>query len=156
MSRIQQLFSEYTESHQHKINKIIHWFCVPLIFFSIYGMVRAIPVPDVFYTVSVHFNWANILLLLALAYYLFLSALLFLGFIVWALIVCFGNTLLLHQFGRNDLFWISLAIFIFAWVGQFIGHSIEGKKPSFLKDLQFLLIGPAWLMNFLLKVVVPN
>ena len=31
-----------------------------------------------------------------------------------------------------------------AWIGQFIGHKIEGAKPSFFEDLQFLLIGPAW------------
>ena len=44
---------------------------------------------------------------------------------------------------------LSLAIFIVAWIGQFIGHKIEGKKPSFFEDLQFLLIGPAWLLSFI-------
>ena len=34
-----------------------------------------------------------------------------------------------------------------AWIGQFIGHKIEGEKPSFFEDLQFLLIGPAWLLG---------
>ena len=34
-----------------------------------------------------------------------------------------------------------------AWIGQLIGHKIEGKKPAFLPDLVFLLIGPAWLMS---------
>ena len=46
---------------------------------------------------------------------------------------------------------ISLSIFIIAWIGQFIGHKIEGMKPSFLKDIQFLLIGPAWLLSFIYK-----
>ena len=41
--------------------------------------------------------------------------------------------------------------FVLAWLGQFIGHLIEGKKPSFFKDLMFLLIGPAWLMSFVYK-----
>ena len=50
-----------------------------------------------------------------------------------------------------SLWVLSLAIFVLAWVGQFIGHKIEGKKPSFLKDLQFLLIGPAWLLSFIYK-----
>jgi uncharacterized membrane protein YGL010W len=45
----------------------------------------------------------------------------------------------------------SVAIFIIAWIGQFYGHNIEGKKPSFLKDIQFLLIGPMWLMSFIYK-----
>jgi uncharacterized membrane protein YGL010W len=41
--------------------------------------------------------------------------------------------------------------FVLAWIGQFIGHKIEGKKPSFFKDVAFLLIGPAWLMSFIYK-----
>ena len=45
------------------------------------------------------------------------------------------------------LFYSSLAIFVIAWIGQFYGHKLEGKKPSFLKDLQFLLIGPAWVIK---------
>jgi uncharacterized membrane protein YGL010W len=49
------------------------------------------------------------------------------------------------------LFYTSLLIFVVAWVGQFYGHHIEGKKPSFLKDLQFLLIGPAWVLEKLSK-----
>jgi uncharacterized membrane protein YGL010W len=47
--------------------------------------------------------------------------------------------------------WIAGALFVFAWVFQFAGHEVEGKKPSFFKDLQFLLIGPAWLMHFLFR-----
>jgi len=47
--------------------------------------------------------------------------------------------------------WIYVFIFLVAWVGQFYGHRIEGKKPSFLKDLQFLMIGPAWLLHFIYR-----
>ena len=50
-----------------------------------------------------------------------------------------------------NLLYLNLAIFVVAWIFQFVGHNIEGKKPSFLKDIQFLLIGPAWLMHFILK-----
>ena len=46
---------------------------------------------------------------------------------------------------------LSMLIFIFACIGQFIGHKIEGQKPSFFEDIQFLLIGPAWLLSFIYK-----
>jgi uncharacterized membrane protein YGL010W len=49
------------------------------------------------------------------------------------------------------LWLVSIIIFVSAWIGQFIGHKIEGQKPSFMDDLQFLLIGPAWLMSFIYK-----
>jgi uncharacterized membrane protein YGL010W len=48
---------------------------------------------------------------------------------------------------RIPLTLFSISVFIIAWTGQFYGHKIEGKKPSFLKDLQFLLIGPAWVIE---------
>ena len=51
--------------------------------------------------------------------------------------------------GLMPIWGMSLILFVVMWVLQFIGHHIEGKKPSFFKDLQFLLIGPAWLMGFI-------
>ena len=52
-------------------------------------------------------------------------------------------------FNNNELLLLYLLTFIVAWIGQFIGHKIEGKKPAFFKDLQFLLIGPVWLLSFI-------
>lgn len=151
--KIELLLKEYGESHQNSVNKLIHWFCVPVIFFTIFGLIRTIPVPEAMSGISGYLNWANILLVLTLLYYLRLSLSLFFGFIIWALAVSSGNEWLFQQFGSKGLFWISLGVFALAWIGQFIGHGIEGKKPSFFKDLQFLLIGPAWLMNFIFKTV---
>lgn len=151
--KIERLLKEYSESHQNKTNKLIHWFCVPLIFFTIYGLLRLIPVPSSIEEISPFFNWASIAMYLALVYYVFLSIPLFFGFVIWTLIVIVANEYLYIQLGPLNFLWFSVGLFVIAWIGQFIGHKIEGKKPSFLKDLQFLLIGPAWLMNFILKVV---
>ena len=52
---------------------------------------------------------------------------------------------------NTPLWSIALTIFVGAWIGQFIGHKLEGKKPSFFNDLQFLMIGPAWLMGFIYR-----
>ena len=51
------------------------------------------------------------------------------------------------------LLYIYVVVFIIAWIGQFVGHKIEGKKQSFFEDLQFLLIGPAWLLSFIYKKI---
>lgn len=147
--KIDALLTEYGESHQNKTNKAIHWICIPLIFFSIFGLIRCIPTPAFFDPIP-YLNWASIILVLALAYYLILSFPLFLGFLVWSGIVILGNEYLYSQ-GATFLLIFSIVVFVLAWIGQFIGHDIEGKKPSFFKDLQFLMIGPAWLMHFILK-----
>ena len=151
--KIELLLREYAESHQNHTNKLIHWVCVPAIFFSIFGLIRTIPVPDAMADLSPYLNWTTIILVLVLFYYMILSFSLFLGFILWTSVVLVGNEWLFVQLGVKGLLWFSIGLFALAWIGQFIGHGIEGKKPSFFKDLQFLLIGPAWLMNFILKVV---
>ena len=113
----------------------------------VYGLVRCLPQPDFFGPLS----WAALLLLMAVGYYFVLSKTLAVGFVVWAALVYAGNEWLLAGLGRGGLFWLSAAVFVVAWVGQFMGHHIEGKKPSFLQDVQFLLIGPAWLMAFVYR-----
>ena len=151
MSRkIDLLLEAYGESHQHPVNKTIHWICVPIIFFSIVGLIRSIPVFTAMENIP-YLNWANILLVPVLLYYLTLSFPLFIGFIFFGGMVSFINDWIAIQNGTVYLAMFSFIIFILAWIGQFIGHGIEGKKPSFLKDLQFLLVGPAWLMHFILK-----
>lgn len=147
--KIDQLLSEYGESHQNKINKTIHWICVPIIFFSIFGLIRSIPVPESMAAIP-FLSWASIILALALIYYLTLSFPLFLGFILFGTAVVLGNEII-YSYGSMYLLIFSATVFVLAWIGQFIGHNIEGKKPSFFKDLQFLLIGPAWLMHFIYK-----
>lgn len=145
MKTADQWFEEYAESHQNPTNKTIHWICVPLIFWSILGLFFVIPVPDSL----PWFNWSYVLILVSLLFYLRLSLNLFVGIVLFTL-VCLSILYLLDQSGY-PIFYIAISIFVLAWIGQFIGHKIEGKKPSFFKDLQFLLIGPAWLMHFLYK-----
>ena len=151
MRRIDQLLSEYGESHQNKTNKIIHWICVPLIFFSIVGLLASIPsdaVQSFLGEGNPYANWATVAMIVAIIYYVSLSIILSIGMSVFALL-CLFLARVIEQIDVAPLWGISLGIFVVAWIGQFYGHKVEGKKPSFFKDLQFLLIGPAWLMHFI-------
>jgi uncharacterized membrane protein YGL010W len=155
MRKIDSLLSEYGESHQNATNKLIHWVCVPLIFFSIMGLIASIPsgfLQSMLGEGSLFANWAAVILVLAFIYYLTLSIPLTIGMFLFALLCLF---LINKVVGANiaPLWAVSLGIFVLAWVGQFYGHKIEGKKPSFLKDIQFLMIGPAWLMHFIYKKI---
>ena len=153
MRKIDQLLAEYGESHQNATNKAIHWICVPLIFFSVVGLVAAIPngIVQSILGENPYANWATVMLVIALAYYATISIPLAVGMMFFGLLCLYMTRLVLAQ---GWSLWItSVIIFVVAWIGQFYGHKVEGKKPSFLKDLQFLLIGPAWLMHFIFKKV---
>ncbi len=149
MRKIDVLLQEYGESHQNSFNKMVHWICVPLIFLSIVGLIWSIPFP--FATEEVPFlNWATISLALVLLYYLNLSVSLFWGMLL--IVTAFSTVCyLIELYVPVPLWAVSISIFVLAWIGQFYGHKIEGKKPSFLKDIQFLLVGPAWLMSFVYR-----
>ncbi|RYF81827.1 MAG: DUF962 domain-containing protein [Chitinophagaceae bacterium] len=150
-------FDKYAESHQNQTNELIHWICVPLIFFSIIGLIWAIPFPhlDMLGSRATYVNWFSFVMAAVILYYYYLSkTLAFLMIIVIGIMAY--PIVLLEQWaaaGGPALWQSSLAIFIVAWIGQFIGHKIEGKKPSFFDDLRFLLIGPIWLLHFVCNKV---
>ena len=148
MKSIQQWLSEYGESHKNETNKTIHWICVPIIFFSLTGLLYSIKLP--FHISGITVNAAMVMIILAVTYYFSLSRTLWIGMLIFAficLLVCY----FIERANILPLWLCSVILFVSAWIGQFYGHNVEGKKPSFLKDLQFLLIGPAWLMSFIYK-----
>jgi uncharacterized membrane protein YGL010W len=153
MRRIDQLLEEYGESHQNQTNKTIHWICVPLIFLSIVGLIASIPSAGLQRFMgegNPYANWATIILTVVLIYYVTLSIPLSIGMMLFGL-ACLVLINFLSGLGVAPVWLISVVIFVLAWIGQFYGHKVEGKKPSFFKDVQFLLIGPAWLMHFIYK-----
>ncbi len=153
MRKIDELLAEYGESHQNTTNKAIHWICVPMIFLSIVGLIWSIPqgpLSQLFSGSVLWLNWASVALLLVMVYYISLSFPLFLGMALFAAI-CLFVIKLIHDLNIIPVWAFSIIVFVLAWIGQFYGHKVEGKKPSFFKDLQFLLIGPAWLMHFIYK-----
>jgi uncharacterized membrane protein YGL010W len=139
MKTINQWFDEYSESHQNKTNKAIHWVCVPTILFSIIGILA-------------HFSALLTALLLLLSFVFYARLDLVLAVAMAALLVVMAWLIYTLPVGVG--FYIGL--FVLAWIGQFYGHKIEGKKPSFFKDLQFLLIGPVWCMDAYLGKLIPK
>jgi len=134
--RIDALFARYGESHRHPTNEAIHWVCVPLITWSMLAVLWAwTPVA------------ACALIALALAFYLTLSVPIALGMLGVATLMVAPFT----QVASGPLAVGALVVFVIAWIGQFVGHRIEGRKPSFFEDLKFLLVGPAWLLGFVYR-----
>jgi len=150
-------FDKYAESHQNHTNETIHWICVPLIVFSLLGLIWQIPFPhlDFLGQYNGFFNWASFVIAFAMYYYFTLSPVLFF-MMIWVVALMSYGIVKLEQWQNvgGPAVWLVFAIiFVLAWIGQFIGHKIEGKKPSFLDDVKFLLIGPIWLLHFICKKI---
>lgn len=133
---IDTLLDQYGESHRNPTNELIHFVCIPVIVFTLLGILW-----------SIHPLAAVAAVLAALVYYFRLSrpfafGILLLSAVMLAILAMMPPTTVLP---------LSIAIFVLAWIGQFIGHKIEGKKPSFFDDLRFLLIGPLFVLGFLYR-----
>jgi uncharacterized membrane protein YGL010W len=108
---------------------------VPLITWSLLGLLWA-----------ANPLFAYLLIAVAIVFYLRLSVTIAIGMLAVVALMVYPLVLL----GPNVLV-VSIAVFVLAWIGQFIGHKIEGAKPSFFEDLKFLLVGPAWLLGFVYR-----
>jgi uncharacterized membrane protein YGL010W len=133
---IDTLLGIYAESHRNPSNEVIHFICIPAIVFSFLGMIWAL-----------HPIAALVVTLLSLAYYFKLSV----PFAIGMLLMSGSMLWILSRLPQGQVMTVSLVVFVLAWIGQFIGHKIEGKKPSFFDDLRFLLIGPLFVLSFLYR-----
>ena len=146
---IDLLLAEYGESHQNPTNKLIHWIAVPTIFWTVVALLWSIPVPSFLASLPM-VNWATICLALTVAYYVMLSVPLAIGMLIFSLL-CIADVMIYQAYISVPLWQTAIGLFVVAWIFQFYGHKVEGKKPSFFKDVQFLMVGPAWLMAFIYR-----
>jgi uncharacterized membrane protein YGL010W len=144
MKTLEQWFDEYAVSHQNSTNKAIHYICVPAIFFSVIGMLFCVKITILNLNSPIVENLAFLVLIFVLGFYFRISVSMALKMTVFSILCLVVNYYLSNYV---PIFSFSIIIFVTAWIGQFYGHKIEGKKPSFIDDLQFLMIGPAWVIE---------
>ncbi len=140
MRQIDALLREYGVSHQNRTNVLIHAIAVPAIFFVTVALIWSIPTPEFLDYFDV--TWAHVAVIPMLWYYFKLSGPIGAAMTLLTL-AAFGGIALL-QYLDIVVWQFSLILFVIMWILQFVGHHIEGKRPSFFKDVQFLLVGPAW------------
>jgi len=152
MKTAKEYFDEYAQSHQNETNQLIHYICVPLIFLSVIGLLMSIPTTFLEDNIKLYNplveNWAFVIGILLSVFYARLGF----WYLIKMLLVIMLSIVINYWIGNNiNLLTASIIIFVGAWIGQFYGHKVEGAKPSFLKDIEFLLIGPLWVMEKLTK-----
>ena len=145
MRTVHDWLADYALSHRHPVNKALHWVCVPLIVLSLLGLLWSVPMPPALAARLPLLNFATLLAGAGLAYYAALSPRLAFAMLPMLALMLGAVSWLAHV--APPLWRTCVLIFVVAWIGQFVGHAIEGQRPSFFKDLQFLLIGPLWLLG---------
>ncbi|MGO1072175.1 Mpo1 family 2-hydroxy fatty acid dioxygenase [Lysobacter sp. CA199] len=145
---IDRWFASYSGDHRNDTNQLIHVFAVPAILWSVIALLWCIPAPGTWFQAGI---WAGVAMFAAMLFYYRASRKLGLGMLVQFAVFTLLTQWIARSFGLNVLLWLAIGVFVVAWIAQFIGHKIEGKKPSFLTDLTYLLIGPAWVLSKLYR-----
>jgi uncharacterized membrane protein YGL010W len=129
--RVDQLLAHYGESHQNPRNGAIHCVAIPLIMVSLVGLMY-----------SLHPWVAYVFLAASMVYYARIGSWVFLATMA---VISLATIALVQSLG-GALLPVSVAVFVLAWIAQFVGHKIEGRKPSFFEDLQYLWVGPLFVL----------
>ena len=129
-------FADYATFHATPGNQACHYVAVPVIVLTVLALLAQVPVAEVSgFTVTL----AEIVLVLVTLYYLTLDPPL-------ALLMLAASALFIW-IGRSMSPWLSLGLFIGAWVLQFVGHyAYEHRSPAFFRNLTHLLVGPLWVL----------
>lgn len=135
--RIDRLLAQYADSHRHPVNERIHCVAIPCIMLSLVGLLYAAS-PGL----------ALLFLAASLVYYWRLSTVALVSMTLASLLMLLAVAALRVA---GLLLPVCLTLFVLAWMLQFVGHRIEGRKPSFLQDLQYLWIGPLFVLDRLFR-----
>ena len=141
---IDRWFANDSADPVNPANQKIHYFAVPLILWSVTALLWCVPVPGTWFSAGL---WAAIGAFAAWMFYYRASRPLGFGMLAVLIALLWLNRWLYATLGTTHMLQLAVAVFVVAWIAQFIGHKIEGKKPSFLTDLVYLLIGPAWILG---------
>jgi len=145
---VERWLGNYSEDHRNPTNILIHWICVPLILWTVIALLWTVPVPE---SIGRAGLWAGVAMFSAMMFYLRLSRTLAFGMLAVFVLLGLVTEGLYRVLGPVNLMWLAIGVFVAAWIAQFVGHRIEGKRPSFLTDVAYLLIGPAWIVAKIMR-----
>lgn len=141
----------YEASHRHKINQALHWVCIPGMMLTVTMLSWWLPVvPGVQGTWN-HIFWP--LVACTLLWYWRLDNVITLGIgMVWGLF--WVVTLMLERELNGAFISWALGLFSLFWLGALCGVLlIEKHKLVLPRDIRLLLIGPAWMIEHLFRLL---
>ena len=155
----------YNDYHTHPINKVIHFFCIPIIIFTTLNFVSLYKIvgsstsgfhkKDVFAFDTILYNFYCVFY-----FYKFNSPISIFMNIYFTIIYSYAyyyrvvnskyesKTDILNKWQKKNI-----KLFLGAWLLQIIGHLIEGNNPAFMDNFsQTFLYAPAFSLNHLLPL----
>lgn len=139
----------YEETHQDLTNPVIYWAAVPLVVLGTVGLFWVLPIPDEFFEISPLLNWGTAFLMATAVYYFIISVSLAIGMLPFIIGIAAINMWLAGS--EFSHLYVSLGLLVAGIIGLWLGHRNGNGLRAVLQDLQFMMIGPAWLLSVLYR-----
>lgn len=149
MSETEDWLTSYGESHAQIASPLVYWAAVPMVVLGTVGLLWSLPVPDRFYAISPIINWGSLFLMAATVYYFIISVPLAIGMLPFVLGI--ASIQLWLETSEYSPVRVATGLLIAGIVGLFAGRRGERVIVRVLRDLQLMMIGPAWLLSVLYR-----
>ena len=149
MSEAQKWLDRYERSHSDLAYPLVYWAAVPLVVLGTTGLLWLLPIPQEFFDISPLLNWGSAFLMAATVYYFIISVSLAIGMLPFVIgVASFQLWLGNSQFSPLR---VTASLLVAGIIGLWLGHLGRGGIRAVIRDLQLMMIGPAWLLSVLYR-----
>ena len=113
------------------------------------GLLWALPVPEEFHSISPLLNWGSAFLMAAAVYYFIISLSLAIGLLPF--VVALAAVHLWLSTSAYSGLRISLSLLIVGIIGIAIGQQRGSGLRGVMRDLQHMMIAPAWMLSLVYR-----
>lgn len=149
MSETDGWLQQYEQTHQDMTYPTVYWAAVPMVVLGTVGILWTLPIPDEFFEISPLLNWGTVFLMATAVYYFIISVSLAIGMLPFLLGIA-GIQSWLASSAFSPLR-VSIGLLVAGIIGLWMGHRNQGSLRPVLRDLQLMMIGPAWLLSVLYR-----
>jgi uncharacterized membrane protein YGL010W len=143
MKSVSQVLGGYAAYHRHPLNRMTHYFGIPLIVFS---MLLILTIPS-FTIADVSITAADILMAIVIAWYLKLDTLLGLLALSFLLPMLLVAEEISSSLNSTVLNWLFAFTFIIGWILQLLGHRIEKRRPALVDNFMQIFSAPLFIVS---------
>ncbi|MBS1959565.1 MAG: DUF962 domain-containing protein [Bdellovibrionales bacterium] len=142
-------FKDYEQYHRTKGNKMTHLIGVPLVMFSLLGLLSYVvlwtPAPESLFRIDL----GALLSLWGCVFAFKVDKKLAIPFTLY--------TIFNYLIARHLTIPVLVTLQVIAWIFQLWGHYVyEKKSPAFLTTLEHLFIGPLWIFSWVIGYYKPT
>ena len=149
MTETDRWLSDYGESHRDIRFAAIYWVAVLTLVLGTVGMLWSLPVPVEFARISPVLNWGSTFLMAAVVYYFIISMPLAIGMLPFIFGVAAVQVWLAES--PYSLIRVSAGLFAASLIGLYLGQHASGGVRAVFRDIQLMMIAPAWLLSVLYR-----